>query len=46
VINHVNLGTPVGTLGSPLFGRSLGLSGGAGSTNANRILNFDFFLRF
>ena len=46
VINHVNLGTPVGTLGSPLFGKSLSLSGSAGNTNANRIINFDLFVRF
>ena len=40
VLNHVNLGTPVGNLSSPSFGESLGLGGiggfggGGGSTGA------------
>ncbi|HXE09170.1 MAG TPA: carboxypeptidase regulatory-like domain-containing protein [Acidobacteriaceae bacterium] len=46
VINHVNLAAPVGTLGSPLFGQSLGLSGNSGATNANRVINLVLFARF
>ena len=30
LLNHVNLGTPVGNLSSPLFGQSTGLSGSFG----------------
>jgi len=30
VLNHVNLGTPVGNLSSPFFGQSLSLNGGFG----------------
>jgi hypothetical protein len=40
VINHVNLAPPVGVLGSPLFGRSIGLNGQSGSANANRVITF------
>jgi hypothetical protein len=46
VINHVNLGPPVGVLGSPLFGKSIGLNGGFGSPNANRVINLVLFARF
>jgi len=46
VINHVNLAPPVGVLGSPLFGRSNGLSAESGSPNANRIVNLVLFMRF
>jgi hypothetical protein len=30
ILNHVNLGTPVGNLSSPNFGQSIGLAGGFG----------------
>ena len=30
ILNHVNLGTPVGNLSSPNFGQSLGLAGSFG----------------
>jgi hypothetical protein len=46
VINRVNLAPPVGVLGSPLFGHSLGLSGNTGSANANRVINFVLVARF
>jgi hypothetical protein len=46
VINHVNLGPPVGTLGSPLFGQSNSLNPDSGSTNANRVVNLVLFTRF
>jgi Carboxypeptidase regulatory-like domain len=45
VLNHVNLGTPVGNLSSPLFGQSTTLAGGFfNSQAANRSLNL--MLRF
>jgi Carboxypeptidase regulatory-like domain len=45
VLNHVNLGTPVGNLSSPLFGQSTSLAGGFfNSQAANRSLNV--MLRF
>jgi hypothetical protein len=44
VLNHVNLASPVGTLGSPLFGQSLALNGGNG--NANRVINAVLVARF
>ena len=46
VINHVNLGPPVGVLGSPLFGTSTSLAGNSGNNNANRVINFVLFTRF
>jgi hypothetical protein len=46
VINHVNLAPPVGVLGSPLFGHSLGLSGNNGNANANRVISFYLEGRF
>ena len=44
VLNTVNLAAPVSTLGSPLFGQSISLSGGAysaqvGNPVANRLVN-------
>jgi hypothetical protein len=44
VINHVNLASPVGTLGSPLFGQSTALNSGNG--NANRVVEGIVQLRF
>lgn len=46
VINHVNLGPPIGVLGSPLFGKSNSLNGSFGSPNANRVINLVLFARF
>jgi hypothetical protein len=46
VLNHVNLAPPVGVLGSPLFGESLGLAGNTGSANANRVINLYLIARF
>jgi hypothetical protein len=46
IINHVSLGPPVGVLGSPLFGQSLGLAGNTGSTNANRVIDLFLIARF
>jgi hypothetical protein len=47
VINRVNLASPVGTLGSPLFGRSTSILGDSGAGgNANRVLNLDLLFRF
>ena len=42
-INHVNLASPVGTLGSPLFGQSTALNG---SGNANRVITAVVVARF
>ena len=39
ILNHENLGTPIGTLLSPLFGQSNSLAGGfgpGGSSSGNR----------
>jgi len=45
VLNHVNLAPPVGTLTSPLFGKSIALSGiSAGS--ANRTVSLQTYFRF
>ena len=44
VINHVNLASPVGTLGSPLFGQSTALNSGNG--NANRMVEGIVQIRF
>jgi hypothetical protein len=44
-INHVNLAPPIGVLGSPLFGRSNGLSGES-NPNANRVINLVLSTRF
>lgn len=43
VLNHVNLGLPVGTLGSPLFGQSNSISG---SSSANRRINLEMSFHF
>ena len=45
LLNHVNLSTPVGTLGSPLFGHSTALANGFSNT-ANRIVVVQTFFRF
>ena len=49
--NNVNLATPVGILGSPLFGQSISLAGGVysaqvGNPVANRLLNVGLSLSF
>jgi hypothetical protein len=46
LFNQVNLGSPVGTLNSPLFGKSISLANGNGSTSANRIIEMNAYLRF
>jgi hypothetical protein len=46
IFNHVNLGSPVGVLGSPLFGTSNSLSTIFGNTAANRTVNLLVFFRF
>lgn len=43
LFNNVNLAPPIGTVGSPLFGRSNALSGGQG---ANRTINMNISFRF
>jgi hypothetical protein len=45
LLNHPNLTTPVGTLGSPLFGRSLGVTG-ASSLSPDRVEDLQLSLRF
>lgn len=42
LFNHVNLGTPVGNLGSPLFGQSVSLAGGPYSFGNNAVRHIDF----
>ena len=44
-LNHVNLAPPVGTLTSPLFGKSIALSGGSAGS-ANRTVSIQTFFRF
>ena len=46
LFNQVNLASPVGTLNSPLFGKSIALAAGSGSTGANRIIEISTFFRF
>jgi hypothetical protein len=47
IINRVNLASPVGTLGSPLFGKSTSILGDSGAGgNANRVINLDLLFRF
>ena len=46
LFNQVNLSSPIGTLNSPLFGKSIALATGSGSTGANRIVEISTFLRF
>ena len=45
LLNHPNLTPPVGTLGSPLFGRSLGVTG-ASSLSPDRVMDLQLSLRF
>jgi len=46
IFNHVNLGPPIGVLGSPLFGQSTSLTTIFGSGSANRTVNLETFFRF
>ena len=46
VLNHVNLGPPVGVLGSPLFGESNTLASVFNNGTANRTVNFQSFFTF
>ncbi len=47
LLNHVNQGTPVGNLSSPLFGRSNSLAGGPFSTSsANRRVDLQVMFSF
>ncbi|GGH00784.1 TonB-dependent receptor [Silvibacterium dinghuense] len=46
LFNVVNLASPVGVLGSPLFGESTALAGVFGSTTANRTINLETSFRF
>jgi hypothetical protein len=47
ILNNVNLGTPVGNLGSPLFGQSNGLAGGFfNSSAANRRIDLQVVFSF
>jgi hypothetical protein len=46
IFNHVNLGPPIGVLGSPLFGQSTSLSTVFGSGSANRTVNLEMFFNF
>jgi hypothetical protein len=41
VFNTVNLAQPVGTLGSPLFGKSNAIEGGMFSSSANRVIQLE-----
>ena len=45
LFNQVNLAPPVGTLNSPLFGRSISLASGANSS-ANRVIALETYLHF
>lgn len=45
LLNHPNLTAPVGTLGSPLFGRSLAIAR-VGSLSGDRIVNMVLSIRF
>jgi hypothetical protein len=45
-LNHVNLAPPVGTLNSPLFGKSVALASGFGPPYANRNVVMDMAFRF
>ena len=44
IFNQVNAAPPIGTLNSPLFGKSIALANQ--SASANRIIEFSTFLRF
>ncbi len=46
VFNFVNLAPPVGSLSSPLFGRSNATAGGPFSTSANRRIDFQVMFNF
>jgi hypothetical protein len=46
VFNVVNLAAPVGTLNSPLFGRSTALASSSANSSANRLINLYTFVRF
>jgi len=46
VFNHVNLGAPVGVLGSSLFGTSTSLGSAFGNGSANRSVNLEMFFNF
>jgi len=50
VLNNVNLGSPVGVIGSPLFDQSNSLGGvfggGGGSQAANRRIDFQVVFSF
>jgi hypothetical protein len=41
-LNHVNLAAPIGTLNSPLFGKSVALANGSGSANRTVFLGTAF----
>jgi hypothetical protein len=50
-LNHPNFAPPVNILGSPLFGQSIGLSGGpysaqVGNPVANRLISLNLALSF
>jgi hypothetical protein len=45
LLNHANLTPPVGTLNSPLFGHSIGVTGGS-SLSADRVVDLQLSLRF
>lgn len=45
LLNHANLTPPVGTLDSPLFGRSIGVTGGS-SLSPNRVVDLQLSLQF
>jgi hypothetical protein len=45
LLNHPNLTPPVGTLNSPLFGHSIGVTGGS-SLSADRVVDLQLSLRF
>ncbi len=46
LFNHPNLAPPVGTLNSPLFGRSIALATTIPNNTANRIVSLQAYLRF
>ncbi len=46
LFNHPNLAVPVGTLDSPLFGRSIALATNYSNNTANRIVSVQAFFRF
>jgi len=46
IFNHVNLGPPIGVLGSSLFGHSTSLNSIFGSGSANRTVNLEMFFNF